>query len=163
MKKILLSAAFSSICALFELSAQSLSPTVIASSGAHRTGGSIQLSYTIGELTVETKTAPNTVLTQGFHQTFPNATGINWLSEKEKIKVYPNPAIDVVHIEVEANHDKWMQTKILDVSGKVVAGEQSFNNQKHSLDVSTLCSGLYFLQIINDDGMVKAIYKIEKI
>jgi hypothetical protein len=58
--------------------AQSLSPTVVASSGDYFTGTNASLSWTLGEIATETFTSGNYILTQGFQQPFGiSITGIN--------------------------------------------------------------------------------------
>jgi hypothetical protein len=47
---------------------QSLSPTVIASSGGYSTGTDVSLSWTLGEIATETFSNGNYILTQGFQQ-----------------------------------------------------------------------------------------------
>ena len=58
--------------------AQSLSPTVVASSGDYFTGTNASLSWTLGEIATETFTGGGYILTQGFQQPFGiSITGIN--------------------------------------------------------------------------------------
>lgn len=59
----------------FGLSAQSLSPQVIASSGGYYSNGSGSLSWTLGETMTETFTSGSPQLTQGFQQ--PDAVLVN--------------------------------------------------------------------------------------
>ena len=61
---------------------QSISPEVIASSGDHFTGTDAQLSWTIGELVIDTYTNGSTQLTQGFHQTNLIITNVEVLSRR---------------------------------------------------------------------------------
>jgi hypothetical protein len=51
--------------------AQTLSPTVLATSGGYSTGGGYSLSYTVGETIVTTLQVGNYLLTQGFQQPTP--------------------------------------------------------------------------------------------
>jgi len=60
------------------LSAQTVSPEVISTSGDYFSNASASLSWTLGELATETLTAGNITLTQGFQQTYSlQITGIN--------------------------------------------------------------------------------------
>jgi hypothetical protein len=56
------------ICCLSTTWAQSLSPTVIASSGGYFEGTNASLSWTLGELATETLDNGSNILTQGFQQ-----------------------------------------------------------------------------------------------
>ena len=75
--------------------AQSLSPQVLSSGGGYAEGASLSLSYTIGEIAVETLTGTSLVLTQGFQQpldvggTFtPESMYPDW-----KVQTWPNPVV----------------------------------------------------------------------
>lgn len=52
----------------FSICAQSLTPQVIASSGAYQSNAAGSLSFTIGESNIQTLTSANNILTQGFQQ-----------------------------------------------------------------------------------------------
>ncbi|MBA3899779.1 MAG: gliding motility-associated C-terminal domain-containing protein [Bacteroidetes bacterium] len=57
--------------------AQSLAPTVIATSGDYFESPSLSVSWTIGELMSETYTSTDHFLTQGFHQPSPRIPFVN--------------------------------------------------------------------------------------
>ncbi|MFC2176342.1 hypothetical protein ACFLR1_05175, partial [Bacteroidota bacterium] len=48
---------------------QSISPEVIASAGGHFDNGTTQLSWTLGEVAIDTYDNGTNIITQGFHQT----------------------------------------------------------------------------------------------
>lgn len=68
--------------------------------------------------------------------------GEDLLSEKE-ISIYPNPASTKLNIEADPNYNM----KILDVMGNVVLEQKV----QHSIDVSTLKTGVYFMKFIGSD------------
>ena len=64
--------------------------------------------------------------------------------EVSEIQVYPNPAVDVIHIKgVEAS-----EVQIYSVTGQRIKSVRIVNE----IDVSDLTDGLYLLRIIDDDG-----------
>lgn len=65
MRKNLL---FICILGVFAIQAQSLSPTVIATSGGYFSGTTVCLSWTLGEIATETFSSGIYILTQGFQQ-----------------------------------------------------------------------------------------------
>jgi hypothetical protein len=69
MQKILI-VLFASLATL-QSPAQTLSPTVLATSGGYSSGGGYSLSYTVGETIVTTLQAGSYLLTQGFQQPTP--------------------------------------------------------------------------------------------
>lgn len=66
---------------LGSVSAQSLSPQVVASSGNYIQAGNYSISYTVGEAVINTLSTSGNTLNQGFHQTMPIATAIKLLAK----------------------------------------------------------------------------------
>jgi photosystem II stability/assembly factor-like uncharacterized protein len=80
--------------------------------------------------------------------------GINELSFKNNtsfIKVYPNPATEVLNFEME-NLDKKATLKIIDVMGKTVLEESIFESEK-SISIEGLAKGLYFIRVEKDGSI----------
>jgi len=69
-----------------------------------------------------------------------STVGIDALNQKNW-KVYPNPANEKLIVELEENTN----IQILDIFGKIVQTE-TLNTGKNNIDVSTLTSGVYFIQ-----------------
>jgi hypothetical protein len=73
-------------------------------------------------------------------------TGINDLNNA-KISVYPNPANDMLFVEVSEEAD----IQMLDLNGKVIIMKARVNaNETIEIDVESLASGVYFMRIYND-------------
>ncbi|MCD6063586.1 MAG: photosystem stability/assembly factor-like protein [Flavipsychrobacter sp.] len=66
------------------------------------------------------------------------------------INVYPNPANDIVHVDVPA-HAKLLTLSLYDVSGRLV---KQIKGAK-TLDISTLSKGAYLLEIGTGQGLYK--------
>ena len=64
--------------------------------------------------------------------------------------IYPNPAQDIIFIKGDFNIKSYW---ITDVSGKVVIRES--NNKRHSIDISNLKEGYYFLNMSSDEEQIK--------
>lgn len=82
-----------------------------------------------------------------------NAGGVG-IKEKnkiqKKIKIFPNPAKQKIHIETEAG----LQLKsviLMDSRGKKV---KEYNSKNRVLDISELPAGIYFLQLGTKEGFV---------
>jgi alpha-tubulin suppressor-like RCC1 family protein len=89
----------------------------------------------------------------------------NDFNEKNIIKTYPNPVEDVVTILLnEYNIDK-INVRVLNNLGQIVFEVKNIeinNLNEFQLDLRNLKSGLYFLNINNDNEKVKYLYKIIK-
>jgi hypothetical protein len=73
------------------------------------------------------------------------------------IKIYPNPANDVVHVECTMDNAQWGgEIQIVDVYGKVVAIVETrlIASLQTRIDVSGLAAGVYFVRIATDRGFV---------
>lgn len=79
-----------------------------------------------------------------------SAVNINKVNAESDVKVYPNPARDVIYI----NSDNFSQYEFLSVTGKkLMCGEV---NSERAINVSELPVGTYLLQLTNDNGNVFA-------
>jgi hypothetical protein len=67
------------------------------------------------------------------------------------VKVYPNPASDVVNFSIDYN--KASAVNVMDITGKLVA-TTSFNLGSAQLDARSLNAGVYLYQIVDTDGVV---------
>ena len=74
---------------------------------------------------------------------------------KDQVKVYPNPTSDFVNLELDlANVADEVKVSISDAQGRVIK-EQIINNvgkEIHSINVSSLTNGGYFMTIITPEG-----------
>ncbi|MFC4722638.1 glycosyl hydrolase family 18 protein [Geojedonia litorea] len=77
---------------------------------------------------------------------------------KDNIKVFPNPAKNLIHI---TNHKgiKFSEIEILNVLGKLIIKEHPESN---AIDISELSDGIYFLKVQDDLGK-QATFKIIKL
>ncbi|TVR81510.1 MAG: T9SS C-terminal target domain-containing protein [Chitinophagaceae bacterium] len=166
MKSLLLTIAIS-LTALYSFG-QSLSPTVISSSGAFHTAGGYSLSQTVGETVIETLSSSDLILTQGFHQPEKLSVGIssNSLSIWD-VNVFPNPTSNSVFLEISASSDVDINVELFDVLGKKIKPLQNghlINGQmKITLDMSPFASGVYFVRLTESNGNSTETIRIQKI
>lgn len=79
-----------------------------------------------------------------------NPTGINGINASNTIKVYPNPAQDVLYI-ITARPFKDAALKITDISGRTIMQQQGLSGSDFSIDVNSFSSGIYLLDIAEGD------------
>ncbi|MEG1498962.1 MAG: T9SS type A sorting domain-containing protein [Bacteroidales bacterium] len=67
-------------------------------------------------------------------------------------KIYPNPARDIVHVELEGNDESAQNTKIsvMDASGNLVKSVQNTSGKNIEVDISILPKGRYFIHSEKD-------------
>lgn len=86
---------------------------------------------------------------QEFFKQNTHPVGIDSDRPRENIEIYPNPADDQIHIQIGRSGDESTLT-LVDVRGKVLA-ERTLRGNSASIDVSGFSSGIYFVQLKQDD------------
>jgi hypothetical protein len=65
--------------------------------------------------------------------------------QKPNINVYPNPATNVLNIEL-SNSTNFASFELTEITGKVILHGQ-LNNSLNSIDINQYCKGIYFLKV----------------
>jgi hypothetical protein len=143
---------------------QSIEPSVIGSMGDYYSNSIAQLSFTVGEVMIETVSSTNNIITQGFQQPEQNNVGITESSPKNlSLKFYPNPTKDILSIEFEGV-EQGMSFHLFDMNGKMISTQtlESTEN-KTQMSLKDYVDGTYLLYVISDDQQYKATYKVQKV
>ena len=78
-------------------------------------------------------------------------SSINELNQLQNpITLYPNPANDFVEISIK-NTVNFQQLSILDVTGKIVWNTNNLTTEKVRVNIESLSSGIYFIQLVTGD------------
>jgi len=104
---------------------------------------------------------------QGYRSAITKLTEIKDASTenflKDKLKVYPNPVKDYLTVDVSDELlGKSLSYIIYDNLGRVIAKGSDFNNQQLKINVEKYASGIYNLQIIDNQSKVFRSFKIVK-
>jgi hypothetical protein len=125
---------------------QNLDQNVIGAAGNYAEQENFSLSWTLGEIVIETHTGNNYILTQGFQQ---GKISVATLTQEEKmdfsIKVFPNPVRNKLYVQTDKTGQLF---RLLNMQGQVVKSGK-IENKKLSLNFSELPDGMYFLLINN--------------
>ena len=78
---------------------------------------------------------------------FVNLTNIE-TNEKERVKIYPNPAKDFINVDIEATNFKQSEIELFDMQGKLVKKANLNSKQGNRIDVSNLNSGAYTYNVM---------------
>jgi len=118
-------------------------------------GGYCSITY-CAVLTYEMLNPPGVVIESGFTINILNNSVVlsaNEFEQVESIKLWPNPATDLVFLSYDLQQNSNVTIKILDVTGKLIL---SFNNlgqpgiNNFNFNVESLNVGLYFVEINTD-------------
>ena len=154
---------FSLVFLPFLGTSQSISPEVIASAGEHFDNGTVQLSWTLGEVMVDTYDNGTNILTQGFHQTELTVTSIERELVDVEMNVYPNPTSEYLNIDLGRN-DKDINLQLYDMSGKLIHKDViNAYDTKYVLPMQSVASGKYLVQMQSEDGKVNTTHQVVKL
>lgn len=123
----------------------SRSQEVVASSGEHFSYTNGSMSFTVGELIVETVSFPNGILTQGFHQLFDTSSGLIE-NISPPFSVFPNPTIDNFQVNVPPAL-QIVEVILLDGAGRRVKNLSYPFSPEIEIDISNLSQGCYHLYL----------------
>ena len=85
-------------------------------------------------------------------------TGMNKVNEISEIKVYPNPASDYLHIDIESGNITIEEAIIYNHLGQKVLEDVPVNN---TVDVSKLKPGIYFIEVETNESRIRQKLMIE--
>ena len=143
--------------------AQSIEPQVIASAGEHFSNGNVQLSWTLGEVMIDTYDNGTNILTQGFHQTELTVTSIEETLADVRLNMYPNPTMEFLNIEL-GNNGSDIELQLFDMTGKLVHSDkiEAFQT-KYVLPMEKVATGNYLVQMQSIDGSLNTTHKVMKV
>ena len=143
--------------------AQSLTPTVLSSSGGFESSGGTSLSWTTGEVMVQTFSDGSTMLTQGFQQgNITVSTAVDEMSESAMdVQIYPNPVSNRLNVEFKNMVDQTVQVRLVDLTGKTILTREFYNpSNTQRLNLNPVNSGTYMLEV--NAGQKRKVFKIVK-
>lgn len=125
---------------------QSVSPSLISSSGSQVNTDQLQLQWSLGEFVISQTTDPGLQLSLGFHQNLaPGSSTSKTLPQPEPpYQVFPNPTTAFIKIEM-LKHSGLILYKIQDALGNLILNGSFVNNT--SVNVTSLPEGIYFLTL----------------
>lgn len=140
--------------------------TVFGQQSVNTTGGSVSnssgsVSYSIGQVAYQYVSNATGSMNQGVQQAYEITT----LGLEEKIyafslSTFPNPTSEQLTLRVgKFNKDK-LNYKLLDATGKIIC-EALISEQETNLDLKSLPSATYFVEVHNEDNKVQT-FKIIK-
>ena len=139
------------------------SPSVVATGGGYFSTEGYSLSYTYGELAVQTFSKSSNILTEGFQQGKYHLNGPGAINE---IQYFPNPVDEKLTLRFYVTDGQSFTIHIFSSLGKItgyLARDNVINGEKMDLDFSGYAKGLYLVKLQSKDGKIQRTFKIEKI
>lgn len=133
---------------------------VISAQGEEYTGTNLSVSFTIGEVVIDSYEGSNYSITQGFHQPILDfATGITF-SEITGVSVFPNPTSDFINLSFD-NIESDLVYELYDAKGKLYT-QQKIYDINTIVSLKEFASGAYILFIREKNTTKFNSYKIIK-
>jgi hypothetical protein len=165
-KKILIPCVMLVFAGMLGLQAQTLSPTVVSSSGGYLTSASASLSFTVAEMTmVQTFTTAGNILTQGFQQPEDFSVSIQESPVvSNEIMIYPNPTNGNFTLSYQSNETSETTIHLYNLVGQVVLAKsvsQVNGLNTVNFDISSFSQGIYMIELtlLNTKGEKKTNYQ----
>jgi len=81
--------------------------------------------------------------------------GINQMSLNIDVSIYPNPATEIINVELTSKNNELVSYSLLDVSGRLIeSGKWRLNttNSRFTLNLSDVVKGVYLLKLSTEKG-----------
>jgi hypothetical protein len=124
--------------------AQSITPSVINSTGGTATVGNLIVDWNVGESMVSTQTN-GIIVTNGQLQPIDGIISVEELSSSWNVSVYPNPTRD--EFIITSPSSGIYEASLFDLAGKFISKQTLMSSNR--MDVRSLANGSYYLQIRN--------------
>lgn len=135
---------------------------VISSAGGYNINGTFSINWTLGETIIPSFKNGDLILTHGFQEKLIITTFEENIDVFVNIKVFPNPASEVVNIQFELPLEEKVVLFILDSQGKLVQRDiiESSLTEKR-INLQNLPAGIYYLRL--SKGKLVNVYKVVKL
>lgn len=132
---------------------QTLEPQLLSTAGKEFINNDNSLSWSLGEISINTIYSNDAILTQGFQQTGIYTTATLNPEMKMNLSLYPNPTFDYITIKIEDDEYDNKAFRIIDISGKICY-HGIITSKKHIIDISNFTAGLYFITLTREKDMI---------
>lgn len=134
---------------MFQSAAQDLKHQMISSQGASvETESGIRITQTIGQQSITGNSSGDVIVQQGYQQSFWKILVSQNTIDTNVIKLYPNPASDILYVHFGALTDLPIHLSLFDINGRLVFNQNlRIENSQISIDVSSLDMGMYLIEL----------------
>lgn len=151
------------LCWAFCSYGQSLDQYVIGSVGNFSSNSTNStLSWTLGEVVINTASSSSAILTQGFQQPIIIVpTGTNTLIDNSlSINVFPNPTLEQITVQKESN--ELLKASLINVLGQTIETYDLLDNTTQ-INLDQLPAANYLLHVQTLDKRTIQTFKIQKV
>jgi hypothetical protein len=155
-------------CSSPALFAQGTDRKLLAPNGAVFTAGKYQLSFSLGEVVVLptpgasiTGNNPVSFVTTGFQQPHVASKG-ELVDGPEWISAYPNPAVNIVRVDIHGLDPGNNAVRVTNMAGQIVMTPFQFINGSLEIKLDRLAAGTYIVSVMDKESAKVVSTKIIK-
>ena len=146
-------------------STSALAQSAVSASGGHAGNATLQVSWTVGELVIDTyaPNGANNIVTSGLHQTGLPVVVVTSIEEefRASISLYPNPSNKFVNVTFDDSRLFGSRFILTDNQGsQLTSGNVTPEGLR--LDVSEFAQGFYFLRLSTPEGKTMTLKFLKK-
>jgi hypothetical protein len=138
------------------------SQQVVATAGSTLSNSNGSMSFTIGEGVAQTFTGGDKTITQGFQQPNLLVSMINETKDIDfSITAYPNPATDILNLEIGKENVSGLQYLLFDFNGKMLKNNK-LEKSLTEIPFKEMQNGIYIIRISDGTRELKTFKIIKK-
>ena len=136
--------------------------TAVSSAGGNATGSTGNVSFSVGQVSYTTNSGSTGTVAQGVQQPFEIQTvlGVNNFNINLQMMVYPNPATNVLSLEIKDYNLNEMKYELVDLNGRTIANNK-IATETTTLQLNNFPAAIYLLNIMQNNQLIKT-FKIIK-
>jgi spore coat protein U-like protein len=90
-----------------------------------------------------------------------SVVGVNNTQSNISLNAYPNPATDVLTLQISNYNNEKLMYQLYDLNGKLISSEQIIASQTQ-INTATLPTATYFIDVLNQENKKVQSFKILK-
>jgi hypothetical protein len=131
-------------------------------SGGDATGSGGSVAYSVGQVVYTTNTSSGGSVAQGVQHAYEiNVVGIIDKQLNISLNAYPNPAADVLTLQISNYNNEKLMYQLYDLNGKLLSSAQIIAQQT-LINTATLPVSTYFIDVFNQENQKVQTFKIIK-
>jgi hypothetical protein len=131
-------------------------------SGGDATGSGGTVSYSLGQVVYTTNSGTTGSVAQGVQHAYEIFTvGIKATELNISLTVYPNPTADNLTLQISDYNNEKLSYQLYDLQGKLLNNGQ-ITAQQTQIDMNSLPSATYFVNVVNQENKKVQSFKIIK-
>lgn len=134
----------------------------IVASGGNATGSGGSVSYSVGQVDYIYAKGSGGTMNQGIQQPYELfvVSGMEETATSISAKVFPNPTLDFIILDVKNVGIQGMSYSLIDLQGKTIT-QQKLSSEQTNISMRELSNGTYFIKLTDNTKELKT-FKIIK-